>query len=127
MRGIEVEGAIGAEDKGHVTDAFAVRNFLGVQRDMDGCRVVMMLSFTRNVSTNFYLLREPTHINDPALRVTRAHVPHMSKDKIILALPPPARIFLLIFKIFLPFSPSGRGGDNVGKGAGGVVRVTRAG
>jgi hypothetical protein len=42
-----VEGAIGAEDKGHVTDAFAVRNCLGVQRDMDGCRVVMVLSFAR--------------------------------------------------------------------------------
>jgi hypothetical protein len=49
-----VEGAIGAEDKGHVTDAFAVGNCLGVQRDMNGCRLVMVLSFTRNVSTNFY-------------------------------------------------------------------------
>jgi hypothetical protein len=48
-----VEGAIGAEDKGHVTDAFAVRNRLGVQRDMDGRRVVMVLSFSRNVSTTF--------------------------------------------------------------------------
>ena len=54
MREIEVESAIGAEDKGHVTDAFAVRNCLGVQRDMDGCRLVMVLSFARNVSTIFY-------------------------------------------------------------------------
>lgn len=53
MWGIEVEGAIGAKDKGHVTDAFAVRNCLGVQRDMDGCRVVMVLSFTWNLSTVF--------------------------------------------------------------------------
>lgn len=54
MRGIEVEDAIGAEDKGHVTNAFAVRNCMGVQRDMNGCRLVMVLSFTRNVSTIFY-------------------------------------------------------------------------
>jgi hypothetical protein len=54
MRGIEVEGAVGSEDKGHVTDPFAVRNCLGVQRDMDGCRVVMVLSFARNFSTIFY-------------------------------------------------------------------------
>ena len=54
MRGIEMEGAIGAEDKGHVTDAFAVRNRLRVQRDMNGCRVVMVLSFAWNVSTFFH-------------------------------------------------------------------------
>jgi hypothetical protein len=49
-----VGGAIGAEDKGHVTDAFAVWNGLGVDRDVDGCRVVMLLLFSRNVSTVFF-------------------------------------------------------------------------
>ena len=38
-----MEGPIGAEDEGHVADAFAVRHGLRVQRDMDGRRVVMVL------------------------------------------------------------------------------------
>ena len=126
-----MEGAIGTEDKGHVTDALAMRNCLGVQCDMDGCRVVMVLPFTGDVSTVFNFnsgfQRVSTHVNDPALWVTRAHVPHMSKDKIIFTLPLPTRILLFIFKVFLSLSPSVRSGDNVGEGAGGVVRVTRAG
>jgi hypothetical protein len=48
-----VECAIGAEDKGHVTDPFAVRNCLGVQRDMDCRLVVMVLSFAWNISYFF--------------------------------------------------------------------------
>jgi hypothetical protein len=51
----------------------------------------------------------------------------MSKDKIILTLPLPTRILLFIFEVFLSLSPSVRSGDNVGEGARGVVRVTRAG
>ena len=55
-RGIEVEGAICPEDKGHVTDAFAVRNCLGIQRDMDGCRVIMVLSYLRKRQHCFFIL-----------------------------------------------------------------------
>ncbi len=43
MRGIEVDGAIGAEDEGHVANTFTVRHGLGVQRDMDGRHVIMVL------------------------------------------------------------------------------------
>jgi hypothetical protein len=58
-----VEGAIGAEDKGHVTDALAMRNCLGVQCDMDGCRVVMVLPFTGDVSTFFFKFWIPKGVN----------------------------------------------------------------
>jgi hypothetical protein len=51
----------------------------------------------------------------------------MSKDKIILALPPPTSILLFIFEVFFSLSSSVRSGDNVGEGAGGVVWVTGVG
>jgi hypothetical protein len=38
-----MEGSIGAEDEGHVADALAVRHGLGIQRDVDGRRVIMEL------------------------------------------------------------------------------------
>jgi hypothetical protein len=51
----------------------------------------------------------------------------MPKGKIIFTLPPPARILLFILEVFLTLSLRVRGGNDVGEGAGGVVRVTRAG
>jgi hypothetical protein len=38
-----VDGSIGAEDEGHVPDTFAMWHGLGVQCDMDGRRVIMVL------------------------------------------------------------------------------------
>jgi len=51
----------------------------------------------------------------------------MSKGKIILTLPLPTRILFFILEVFLALSLRVRGGDNIGKGAGGVIWVTRAG
>ena len=38
-----MEGSIGAEDKGHVADAFTVRHGLGIHRNVNGRRVIMEL------------------------------------------------------------------------------------
>jgi hypothetical protein len=38
-----MRGTIGAEDEGHVADAFAMRHCLRVQRDMDNRFIVMVL------------------------------------------------------------------------------------
>jgi hypothetical protein len=42
-----VRGAVGAEDKGHVPDAFAVRHGLRVQRDVYACLVIVVLRLER--------------------------------------------------------------------------------
>jgi hypothetical protein len=51
----------------------------------------------------------------------------MSKGKIIFTLPLPARILLFILEVFFTLSLRVRGGDNIGEGAGGVVRVAGTG
>ena len=68
-----------------------------------------------------------THIDDAAFRVARTHVPYVPERKIILALPPPARVLLFVLQIFF-FTLSLRvgSGDEVREGARGVVRISRA-
>ena len=40
-----MRGAVGVEDKGHVSDALAVQHGLHVQCDMTTCLVIMLLHF----------------------------------------------------------------------------------
>jgi hypothetical protein len=129
-RRIEERIAIRSENEGHVADTFAVRYGLCIQRDVDGCRVIMVLkklipSGRQNFSVS--LGWGPTYIDDPALWVTKARFPHMSKRKIVLALPTPIRVLLLVLEVLLILSLRVRGSDEVRERARGVVRVSRTG
>lgn len=53
-RRIEVRIAISSENKGHVADTFAVRHRLRIKRDMDGCRVIMVLKKNDPARTSIF-------------------------------------------------------------------------